>query len=111
MTLPDARSSPRDAIDPDARLMLCVRDDDAAAFEELVRRYQSRLVTILRNMMGSPDLAEDLAQEVFLRVYRARKSYTPDAKFSTWIYRIATNIAKNAKRSKVRRREVNVADD
>ena len=98
----------RDTLDPDARLMLRVRDDDAIAFEELVRRYQTRLVTILRNMMGSPELAEDLAQDVFLRVYRARKSYTPDAKFSTWLFRIATNVSKNAKRSKARRREVNV---
>ena len=108
MTDREVRTPMRDTLDPDARLMLRVRDDDAIAFEELVRRYQTRLVTILRNMMGSPELAEDLAQDVFLRVYRARKTYTPDAKFSTWLFRIATNVSKNAKRSKARRREVNV---
>lgn len=100
-----------ETIDPDARLMLRVRDDDAAAFEELVRRYQGRLITVLRNLMGSRELAEDLAQDVFLRVYRARKTYTADAKFSTWLFRIATNVSKNAKRSKSRRREVNVVGD
>jgi RNA polymerase sigma-70 factor (ECF subfamily) len=88
--------------------MLRVRDDDAAAFEELVRRYQGRLITVLRNLMGSRELAEDLAQDVFLRVYRARKTYTADAKFSTWLFRIATNVSKNAKRTKSRRKEVNV---
>ena len=94
-------------IDPDARLMLRVRDDDASAFEELVRRYQNRLTSILQNFMGSREPAEDLAQDVFLRVYRARKSYRPDAKFSTWFFTIANNVAKNAKRSRSRRREVN----
>ncbi len=61
--------------DPDVRLMLDVRDDNAAAFEELMLRYQNRLVTVLEHLVGSRDQAEDLAQEVFLRVYRARKRY------------------------------------
>jgi RNA polymerase sigma-70 factor (ECF subfamily) len=94
--------------DPDVRLMLGVRDDDAAAFEELVIRYQTRLVTLLEHMVDSRDLAEDLAQEVFLRVYRARKSYEPDAKFSTWLFTIANNVASNAIRSRFRRREVSL---
>lgn len=98
------------SIDPDARLMLRVRDDDALAFEELVRRYQARLLTVLQNFMGgSRELAEDLAQEVFMRAYRARKRYRAEAKFSTWLFTIASNVAKNAKRSKARRKEVNVA--
>ena len=96
-------------IDPDARLMLRVGDDDAAAFEELVRRYQARLLTVLHNFMGSREQAEDLAQEVFMRAYRARKRYRAEAKFSTWLFTIASNVAKNAKRSKARRKEVNVA--
>jgi RNA polymerase sigma-70 factor (ECF subfamily) len=95
--------------DPDVRLMLQVRDGSATAFEELVMRYQGRLITVLEHLVRRRDLAEDLAQEVFLRVYRARKSYVPGAKFSTWLFTIANNVASNALRSRARRREVNVA--
>lgn len=94
--------------DPDVRLMLSVQADDAEAFEELVIRYQSRLVTLLEHMVGSRDLAEDLAQEVFLRVYRARKRYHPGARFSTWLFTIANNVASNAVRTRFRRREVSL---
>jgi len=94
--------------DPDVRLMLEVRDDSATAFEELMLRYQGRLVSVLGHLMSSRDQAEDLAQEVFLRVYRARKSYVPGAKFSTWLFTIANNVASNALRSRSRRREVNL---
>lgn len=96
-------------LDPDVRLMLQVRDDDAAAFEELVLRYQNRVVSIMEHLVRKREQAEDLAQEVFLRVYRARKRYKPQAKFSTWLFTIANNVALNAKRSLARRREVNVA--
>lgn len=100
--------------DPDVRLMLQVRDGSAgttsAAFEELVTRYQSRLLTVLEHLVGSRELAEDLAQEVFLRVFRARKRYQPEARFSTWLFTIANNVASNALRSKSRRREVGVPD-
>ncbi len=95
--------------DPDVRLMLQVRDDNAAAFEELVLRYQGRLITVLEHLVHGRELAEDLAQEVFLRVYRARKSYQPEAKFCTWLFTIANNVAKNAKRTLARRREVGVS--
>jgi RNA polymerase sigma-70 factor (ECF subfamily) len=88
--------------------MLEVRDGNAAAFEELMLRYQSRLVTVLEHLVNSRDQAEDLAQEVFLRVYRARRRYTPGAKFSTWLFTIANNVASNALRSRSRRREVNL---
>ena len=94
--------------DPDVRLMLQVRDGSAAAFEELMVRYQVRLVTILEHLVGRRGQAEDLAQEVFLRVYRSRERYSPEAKFSTWLFTIANNVALNARRSKSRRREVNV---
>ena len=89
--------------------MLQVRDDDAPAFEELMLRYQNRLVSLLAHMVGQHDQAEDLAQEVFLRVYRARKRYIPGAKFSTWLFTIAGNVAANALRSRARRHEVNLA--
>ncbi len=108
-TVPSESSARRHALrDPDVRLMLEVRDDNAAAFEELVLRYQARLVTLLEHLVGSRDLAEDLAQEVFLRVYRARKSYEPGARFSTWLFTIANNVASNALRSRSRRREVSL---
>jgi RNA polymerase sigma-70 factor, ECF subfamily len=89
--------------DPDIRLMLLVRDDDAVAFGELVERFQHRLVAVMHHLVGSPDEAEDLAQEVFLRVYRTRKKYTPKAKFSTWLFTIANNLALNALRDRHRR--------
>lgn len=97
--------------DPDVRLMLEVRDGNAAAFEELMRRYQNRLVTVLEHLVGKRGQAEDLAQEVFLRVYRARESYVPGSKFSTWLFTIANNVAANSLRSRSRRREVQVTSN
>jgi RNA polymerase sigma-70 factor (ECF subfamily) len=94
--------------DPDVRLMLEVRDGSATAFEELMLRYQTRLVTVLEHLVGRRGQAEDLAQEVFLRVYRARQRYVPGSKFSTWLFTIANNVASNALRSRSRRREVNL---
>jgi len=88
--------------------MLQVRDDDAAAFEELMLRYQNRLMTVLEHLVGERTQAEDLAQDVFLRVYRSRKTYVPGARFSTWLFTIANNVASNARRSRQRRREVSV---
>ena len=96
--------------DPDVRLMLEVRDDNAAAFEELMLRYQNRLITVLTHLVGHREWAEDLAQDVFLRVYRSRKRYLPGAKFSTWLFTIANNLAANALRDRSRRPEVNVAE-
>jgi RNA polymerase sigma-70 factor, ECF subfamily len=90
--------------DPDIRLMLRVRDqDDSAAFSELVGRFQHRLVAVMNHLVGNADEAEDLAQEVFLRVYRTRQRYTPKAKFSTWLFTIANNLALNALRDRQRR--------
>ena len=94
--------------DPDVRLMLEVRDDNAEAFEELVLRYQGRVVTVLEHLVGHRQQAEDLAQDVFLRVYRSRKSYVVSAKFSTWLFTIANNVASNALRSRSRRHEVSL---
>jgi RNA polymerase sigma-70 factor (ECF subfamily) len=94
--------------DPDIRLMLRVRDDDPVAFAELVELYQHRLVTIMHHLVGNKEEAEDLAQEVFLRVYRVRKKYRPRAKFSTWLFTIANNLALNALRSRQRRPAVHL---
>ncbi len=92
--------------DPDVRLMLDVQQDDASAFEELMLRYQARVLSLLRHLIGDRDQAEDLTQEVFMRVYRARKTYQPGAKFATWLFTIANNVALNALRSRSRRPEV-----
>ena len=92
--------------DPDVQLMLAVQQDDASAFEELMLRYQGRVLSLLRHIVGNRDQAEDLTQEVFLRVYRARKTYKPGAKFATWIFTIANNVALNALRSRQRKPEV-----
>lgn len=88
--------------------MLEVRDDNAAAFEELMLRYQNRVLTVLENLVGRRDQAEDLAQEVFLRVFRARKRYVPGSKFSTWLFTIVNNVASNARRTLSRRKEVHL---
>jgi RNA polymerase sigma-70 factor (ECF subfamily) len=89
--------------DPDIRLMLRVRADDQAAFAELVGRFQHRLVGVMHHLVGNADEAEDLAQEVFLRVYRTRAKYTPKAKFATWLFTIANNLALNALRDRKRK--------
>ena len=90
--------------------MLRVRDDDAGAFAELMKRYEARLVRLMHAIGPRHDMAEDLAQETFMRVFRARKSYEAGAKFSTWLFTIAGNVARNAARSLGRRHEVSEVD-
>ena len=94
--------------DPDVQRMLRVQNGDESAFGELVEAYQNRLIGIFNHLLRDPDAAEDLAQEAFLRVYRARERYRPTAKFSTWLFRIANNLALNNRRSKSRRKEINL---
>src|SRR5262245_54962579 len=89
--------------------MLQVRSDEAGAFEELVERYQHRLVAIMNHLVGNSFEAEDLAQEVFLRVYRARHKYRPKSKFSTWLFTIANNLALNSLRARQRKPVVPLA--
>jgi RNA polymerase sigma-70 factor (ECF subfamily) len=89
--------------DPDVRLMIAVRDDVPGAFEELVGAYQHRLINVMQHLIGRTDEAEDLAQEVFLRVYRARKKYRARCKFSTWLFTIANNLGLNWLRSRQRK--------
>ena len=79
----------------DAEVMLRVRAGDDSAFAYLVQKYRRPMVSFMYRMAHNAAVAEDLAQEVFLRVYRSRESYEPSAKFSTWLYRIATNLAVN----------------
>ena len=104
MALASGSSSQMALRDPDIRLMLRVRDaDDSAAFADLVELYNHRLVTVLQHLVGSTEEAEDLAQEAFLRVFRGRKRYHPKAKFSTWLFTIANNLALNVLRSRQRK--------
>jgi RNA polymerase sigma-70 factor (ECF subfamily) len=79
----------------DAEVMLRVKAGDDSAFDYLVQKYRRPMLGFMFRMAHSTAAAEDLAQEVFLRVYRSRESYEANAKFSTWLYRIATNLAVN----------------
>jgi len=92
--------------DPDVQLMLRTQEGDEQAFALLVENYQDRLISIFTHVFHSQDQAEDLAQDVFMRIYRARMGYKPTAKFSTWLFRIANNLASNSQRNKGRKREV-----
>lgn len=79
----------------DADLMLRVKTGDDSAFSYLVQKYRRQMVGFMYRMCHNPATAEELAQEVFLRVYRSRGNYEASAKFNTWLYRIATNLAAN----------------
>ncbi|MGH9553526.1 MAG: RNA polymerase sigma factor [Terriglobales bacterium] len=79
----------------DAEIMLQVKAGDDSAFEYLVQKYRRAMVSFMFRMAHNNAAAEDLAQEVFLRVYRSRENYEASAKFTTWLYRIATNLAVN----------------
>jgi RNA polymerase sigma-70 factor, ECF subfamily len=95
----------------DVQLMLDVKAGDEVSFELLLRKYRTPLVNYLGRMTGDSAAAEDLAQEVFLRVYRARSQYSPSAKFTTWMFRIATNLALNSRRDgRYRQLEVPIQD-
>jgi RNA polymerase sigma-70 factor, ECF subfamily len=86
------------ALDFDTELMLRVKDGDGASFGTLLEKHRSSVVHFLFRMVQNHAVAEELAQEVFLRVYRSRGTYEPTAKFTTWLFRIATHLALNALR-------------
>ncbi len=94
------------ASDPDAQLMLQVRAGSEQAFNKLLERYQDRVRGIIIHLMGGTAYADDLTQEVFLRLFRARKSYVIGAKFSTWLFTILNNVVSNARRGLARCHEV-----
>jgi len=87
-------------LEPDAKLMLRVREGDRTSFELLLERHRSPVIHYLYRMVQDQAVAEELAQDVFLRVYRARATYEPTAKFTTWLFRIATNLAWNWSRDR-----------
>src|SRR5580700_10628732 len=83
------------ALDLDAQLMLRVREGDDESFRVLLDKHRNPLVHFLQRMVQDAGASEELAQEVFLRIYRSRASYEPSAKFTTWMFRIASHLALN----------------
>ncbi|MCZ2146918.1 MAG: RNA polymerase sigma factor [Bryobacterales bacterium] len=83
------------SLERDAELMLRVRDGCTTSFAVLLERHRGPVVHFLYRMVQRQSVAEELAQEVFLRVYRSRATYAPTAKFTTWLFRIATHLALN----------------
>ncbi len=91
------------AADYDVALMLSLKAGDEAAFQELVERNHAHVIRLVHRFVGNYNDVNDLAQEVFMRIYRARLSYKPTARFSTWMFRIAVNISLNARQSRATR--------
>ena len=83
------------ALEQDARLMLRVREGDETSFALLLERHRKSVIHFLYRMVQNEAISEELAQEVFLRVYRSRETYEPSAKFTTWLFRISTHVALN----------------
>ncbi len=88
----------------DEDLMARVAEEDERAFSELVRRYQGRVTNLVARVLNDRECADDLAQEVFVRVFVHRRNYRRGSKLSTWVFTIAANLAKNEIRRRVRRR-------
>jgi RNA polymerase sigma-70 factor (ECF subfamily) len=89
-----------DYLDPDIELMLRFQKGDTAAFEQLVNKHTRGLLNLVYRYLGDASRAEDVSQEIFVKVYRARKKYEPKAKFTTWLFRIAVNHCLNEIRSR-----------
>ena len=99
------------ALERDAELMLRVRAGDTASFTALLEKHRGPVVHFLYRMVQNQPVAEELAQEVFLRVYRSRESYEPTAKFTTWLFRIATHLALNQIRDRKHERNQENLDE
>ena len=92
--------------DADVELVRAAAGGDLDAFEALVRRYESRIIGLARSYLGNPADAEDLAQEVFVRVYRSLRQFRGDSLFRTWLYRIALNAVRSHRTQRGRRQAV-----
>jgi RNA polymerase sigma-70 factor (ECF subfamily) len=86
------------ALDPDTALMLRAAKGDCSCFELLLHKHRASVVNHLYRFVHNHAIAEELAQDVFLRIYRSREKYQPEAKFTTWLFRISTNVALNWRR-------------
>src|ERR1700722_11748338 len=98
-------------LDLDAQLMLRVRDGDDESFRLLLEKHRMPVVHFVYRMVQDRAISEELAQEVFLRVYRSRATYEPTARFTTWLFRIATHVALNALRDGKNERKQESLDD
>ena len=94
----------------DEQLFQRYNDRDAEVFRVLVDRYEPRIQDFLRKRLHDEERVQDLTQDTFLRIHRARESYDPSRKFSTWIHTIANNLLKNEFRNRSRRRETIFSD-
>jgi RNA polymerase sigma-70 factor, ECF subfamily len=95
----------------DEDLMARAATDDTKAFTELVRRYQTRVIHLVSRLLNDRVVSEDLAQEVFVRVHLHRRNYRTGSKFSTWLFTIAANLAKNEIRRRKRRKNWTSLDE
>ena len=95
-----------DRNDPDVALMLRVKEGDLSAYEMLVEQFKQPVMNLLHRLIGDPDEAEDIAQIVFLQVWKTRERYEPASKFTTWLFTIARNLGLN----EIRRRARHPAD-
>lgn len=98
-------------LDYDAELMLRVKGGDGTSFGVLLEKHRASVIYFLYRLVQEQAVAEELAQEVFLRVYRSRSSYAPTAKFKTWLFRIATHLALNWIRDEKHQRSRERLDD
>ena len=96
--------------DPDIQLMLRFKDGDQHAFRVLFDKYKKQVINYCYRYCGHPAVAEELAQETFLRVYKASSRYRPKARFSTWLFKIATNVCLNEIRRPVYRERIESMD-
>jgi RNA polymerase sigma-70 factor, ECF subfamily len=96
--------------DPDAELMLRVKSGDMAAFQILFDKYKNRMLNFCYRYCGHHSISEELTQEVFLRIFKAASHYRPTARFSTWLYRIATNVCLNELRKREYRMKIDSLD-
>ncbi len=104
----------QEVLDPDAELMLRFKAGDPGAFESLFARYARSMVSFAFRFVRNREIAEELAQEIFLRVNDAASCYRPDARFTTWLFRIATNVCLNEVRRphyRVVHESLDAADD
>lgn len=97
--------------EPDVQLMLRVRAGDQEAFARLIEKHQRGILNVAYRYVGDATEAEDLAQEVFIKVWKARDRYEPTAKFTTWLYHIATNLCLNEVRDRSRHKVVQHVPD
>lgn len=110
---PDSSDSGEELSDPNEHhvsLMLKVKEGNVAAFEELVEIHQTAVVGTVAKMLGSPNDAEDIAQQVFIRIWKSAKRYEPQAKFTTWMFTITRNLVFNEVRRRQRKPTVSVEE-